>query len=107
MYREILYKRICTGFRENTYLEYYIIPESISATYCDLKCYGIKVVKITIYEGGRKVIDMKQISNVFYREKDAADFAACAAAMEIEPEMLGRFMENYIHEGLDRARQKA
>ena len=107
MYSEILYKRICTGCEENAYLEYYIIPESISAAYCDLKCYGIKVVKVTVYEGGGKVIDMKQINNVFYREKDAAEFAESAAVNEVEPDKLRRFMENYILEGLDRAKQKA
>ena len=104
---EILYKRICTGFRENTYLEYYIIPESISAAYCDLKCYGIKVVETTIYEGGGKTIDIKQINNVFYREQDAADFAESAAKKQIRPPELRTYMENYILEGLDRAKQKA
>ena len=34
-------------------LDYYIIPESISADYCDLKCYGIKIEKTTVYAGGR------------------------------------------------------
>lgn len=106
MESEILYRRICTGIGENTYLEYYIIPESISAAYCDLKRYGIKVALTTVYEGGGKTIDIKQISNVFYRETDAADFAESAAKKQIKPPELRMYMEKYILEGLDRAKQK-
>ena len=88
-------------------LDYYIIPENISAAYCDLKCYGIRVEKTTVYEGGGKIIETKQINNVFYREKDALEFVSRAAQRKIEPEELRAFMEKYITESLDRAKQKA
>lgn len=103
---EILYKSVNLCESTPTYLDYYIIPESISADYCDLKCYGIKIEKTTMYEGGGKIIEAKQINNVFYREKDATEFVSYAADKKIEPDRLRNFMEKYILESIDRAKQK-
>lgn len=103
---ETLYKSIRLGESNPEYLDYYIIPESISASYCDLKCYGIKIEKTTLYEGGGKIIETQQINNVFYREKDAVEFVTYAAASKTEPKNLRFVMENYILEGLDRAKQR-
>lgn len=104
---EILYKSVKPDESIPTYLDYYIIPESISADYCDLKCYGIKIEKTTLYEGGGKIIETKQINNVFYRENDVNEFIARAVLQKIEPNALRLFMEKYITESLDRAKQKA
>lgn len=103
---EILYKSVKQGNDLPTYLDYYIIPESISASYCDLKCYGIKIEKTTLFEGGGKTIETQQINNVFYREKDAVEFVTYAAGRTTEPKNLRSVMEKYILEGLDRAKQR-
>ena len=103
---EILYKSVNLLGKEMAYIDYYIVPENISAAYCDLKCYGIKAEKTTMYEGGGKVIETKQINNVFYRESDAYEFLENAAVRKTEPAALGIFMEKYILESLDRAKQK-
>lgn len=107
MESEILYKSIKSEDSGKAYLDYYIIPESISADYCDLKCYGIKIEKTALYEGGGKSIEARQINNVFYREADATDFVTLAYNMKIEPSQLRLFMEKYITESLDRAKQKS
>ena len=103
---EILYKSVKLCEKEPTYLDYYIVPESISASYCDLKCYGIKIEKTVLFEGGGKIKEMQQIYNVFYRKSDADEFAELAAQNRVEPSGLRLFMEKYITESLDRARQK-
>ena len=71
---EILYKRISQDGRTLIFLDYYIIPENISADYCDLKCYGIKIEKTSVYEGRGKTVESRQINNVFYRLCDAEEF---------------------------------
>lgn len=88
------------------HLDYYIIWENISAMYCDLKRYGIKVERISLYEGGGKIIETKQIGNIFYRESDVREFVAEAARHRVEPYGLVKFTERYIARSLDRARQK-
>ena len=84
-----------------------IIPESISADYCDLKCYGIKIEKTTVYAGGGKIVESKQINNIFYRYKDATEFSDTIIKKRIEPQGLRDIVENYIIESIDRARQSA
>ena len=69
MDNEILYKSLKKESEVYICLDYYIIPESISADYCDLKCYGIKIEKTTVYAGGGKIVESKQINNIFYRYK--------------------------------------
>ena len=96
MDNEILYKSLKKESEVYICLDYYIIPESISADYCDLKCYGIKIEKTTVYAGGGKIVESKQINNIFYRYKK-----------RIEPQGLRDIVENYIIESIDRARQSA
>lgn len=103
----VLCKSVTIQGSEAAYIDYYIIPESISAVYCDLKCYGIKIEKTTMYEGGGKIIETKQINNVFYRECDAVEFVTYAAEEMVEPDRLRLFVEKYIIESLDRAKQKS
>ena len=58
MDNEILYKSLKKESEVYICLDYYIIPESISADYCDLKCYGIKIEKTTVYAGGGKIVEI-------------------------------------------------
>lgn len=102
---ELLYKSITAG--DNIFLDYFIIPESISADYCDLKCYGIKIQKTTIYEGGGKIVESNQINNVFYRSKDANDFLDHIVTKKVLPFNLRTEVENYIVESIDRAKRSA
>ena len=102
---ELLYKSITAG--DNIFLDYFIIPESISADYCDLKCYGIKIQKTTIYEGGGKIVESNQINNVFYRSKDANDFLDHKKKKKVLPCNLRTEVENYIVESIDRAKRSA
>lgn len=102
---ELLYKSITVD--DNIFLDYFIIPESISADYCDLKCYGIKIQKTTIYEGGGKIVESNQINNVFYRSKDANDFLDHIVTKKVLPCNLRTEVENYIVESIDRAKRSA
>lgn len=103
---EILYESVVSDKETDVYIDYYIITESISAKYCDLKCYGIRIVKTTIYDGGGKTIESQQMNNVFYRFDDVRKFISRATRERVEPKDLRGFTEKYILEGLDRAKQK-
>lgn len=74
MDNEILYKSLKKESEVYICLDYYIIPESISADYCDLKCYGIKIEKTTVYAGGGKIVESKQINNIFTDTKTQRNF---------------------------------
>ena len=102
----ILYKSIRIDENIPTYIDYYIVPESISAAYCDLKCYGVKIEKTLLLGGGGKIIETKQINNVFYRENDVYEFISEASEEKIEPRTLPLYMEKYITESLRRAKDK-
>lgn len=104
MNNEILYKSIDN---DNVFLDYFIIPENISSDYCDLKCYGIKIQKTVIYAGGGKIVESKQINNVFYRRRDADEFLEHITASSVQPYDLRKAVENYIVESIDRARRSA
>ena len=115
MDNEILYKSLKKESEVYICLDYYIIPESISADYCDLKCYGIKIEKTTVYAGGGKIVERRytakiagwEIDNIFYRYKDATEFSDVIIKKRIEPQGLRDIVENYIIESIDRARQSA
>ena len=104
---EVLYERIQTEERPLIFLDYYIITENISADYCDLKCYGIKIQKTIIYEGGGKIVESKQINNVFYRYNDVLEFIKKIISRATDPSRLRDAVENYIAESIDRAKESA
>lgn len=104
---EILYKSIGLTEYTRTVLDYYIIPESISEAYCDLKCYGIKIQKTVTCAGGGKTIESKQINNVFYRYSDVDEFLGYITSKCVEPRNLRDTVEKYIIESIDRARKSA
>lgn len=107
MDNEVLYKSIKKEERERIFLDYYIIPESISADYCDLKCYGIKIQKTVIYDGGGKIVESSQINNIFYRYVDVEEFLTVITAKETAPSDLRSEVEKYIIESIDRAKKSA
>lgn len=107
MDNEVLYERIEKEERACISLDYYIITENISADYCDLKCYGIKVQKTMLYEGGGKIVELSQINNVFYRYIDVVEFLAVITEKETEPSDLRGEVEKYIIESIDRAKKSA
>ena len=83
-------------------LDYYMIRESICDDYCNLMRYGAKVVKTTRSPGGGKVIELKQINNIFYREDDADEFIKLIMRNEVTPVTLMDVVEDYIIESLDK-----
>lgn len=105
MENEILYQSVKSG--EAVFIDYYIIPENISADYCDLKYYGIRIEKTEIYSGGGKMIESNQINNVFYRYDDIKEFLKTIAKRRTEPAELLGAVEKYIAESIDRARETA
>lgn len=107
MDNEILYKSVRNSREAVTWTDYYIIPESISADYCDLKCYGIKIQKTVIYSGGGKMVESRQLNNVFYKYGDAEDFLKNAIKCNASPSQLNECVEKYIIESIDRARETA
>lgn len=107
MENEILYESLRTEESVIRFLDYYIIPENISADYCDLKCYGVKIQKTIIYAGGGKIVESKQINNIFYRYNDVVEFLNTITKKHVEPNKLRDMVENYIIESIDRAKQTA
>ncbi|MCI8521095.1 MAG: hypothetical protein HFE52_04750 [Clostridia bacterium] len=107
MDNEVLYKSIKKENRARVFLDYYIITENISADYCDLKCYGIKVEKTVIYDGGGKIVESSQINNVFYRYGDVTEFLDVITGKETAPADLRTSVEKYIIESIDRAKKSA
>ncbi len=107
MDNEVLYESVKTEESVLIFLDYYIIPENISADYCDLKCYGIKIQKTIIYAGGGKIVESKQINNVFYRYNDVVEFLNAIIKKKTEPNKLREVEKNYIAESVDRARETA
>lgn len=107
MDNESLYKRIEKEERACISLDYYIITENISAEYCDLKCYGIKIQKTMLYDGGGKIVESSQINNVFYRYADIVEFLSVITKNETEPADLRSTVEKYIIESIDRAKKSA
>lgn len=107
MESEMLYKRVNAEEGAEGFIDYYIIPESISEAYCDLKCYGIKIQKTVVYAGGGKTVESKQINNVFYRYDDAQEFMKAITKTCVEPHNLRESVEKYIIESIDRARESA
>ena len=61
----------------------------------------------TVYAGGGKIVESKQINNIFYRYKDATEFSDTIIKKRVEPQGLRDIVENYIIESIDRARQSA
>lgn len=107
MDNEILYESVKKGSNEHIFLDYYIISESISADYCDLKCYGIKIQKTVVYDGGGKMVESSQINNIFYRYNDVTEFLTVITEKETEPAELRGEVEKYIIESIDRAKKSA
>lgn len=88
-------------------LKYYIIVENISETYCDLKCYGIRIEKESVCSGGGKIIDIKQINNIFYKLSDAQNFMKEITELKTEPSKLMLSIEKYIAQGINKAKRTA
>ena len=107
MDNEILYESLKKEEGNLIFLNYYIIPENISADYCDLKCYGIKIEKTIIYEGGGKTVESRQINNVFYRYSDVEEFLKSIVKKRVEPCDLRETVEKHIVESIDRAKKSA
>ena len=103
MENQILYWK--TEMRKNIILEYYMITEEISAYYSTLKSYGVKISKIKITDGGGKVIESKQINNIFYRKEDAEVFLDIIMRNTVTPISLMDVTEDYIAESFERASQ--
>lgn len=104
-------KILCKSLKEEgeacEFTDYYIVTENISSIYSDLKSYGIKIEKTTVYPGGGKTIDAKQINNIFYSYTDAEDFIEFAARNFTGPDEFRESVEKYIIQSIDRARQTA
>lgn len=99
-----LYGRV--HMKENTrvVLEYYLISEKISENYSDLKSYGVRINKISHYDGGGKTVEMKQINNIFYRRHDAEEFLKCIMKNQVTPVSLRDVAEDYVIESLEKAK---
>ena len=104
MENEILYGRAALKSTYEMRIEYYLIPEKISQDYTDLMRYGIKIKMTSYFEGGGKVVEMKQINNIFYRLGDAEEFLQLLIRNKVTPVSLRDVVEDYIIESLDKAK---
>ena len=104
---EIYYGRVSVDLTGETTLDYYLIREKIGEEYCDLVRYGVKVVKTVKEYGGGKTVELKQINNIFYRERDADDFVRLIMRNRVTPISLMDVVEDYIIESLDKAKAPA
>lgn len=77
-------------------LEYYIVERSIGEGYCELKSYGIKIIKQSIYEGGGKSEESKMINDIFFDYNDAQRFALMLAENMVTPSGLKNVIDDYV-----------
>ena len=80
------------------YLDYYIIADDISASYCSLETYGVRIVKTVYLEGGGKTVESKQINNIFYKSADIERFMDIIVKNEVTPVTLPDVIDDYIAE---------
>ena len=104
---EILYGRATLQNGYEMRIEYYLIPEKISQDYTDLMRYGVKIKMTSLFDGGGRAEEIKQITNVFYRLSDAEDFIRLLIRNKVTPVSLRDVVEDYIIESLDKAKAPA
>ena len=99
-----LYGKVHMKENAGVVLEYYLISEKISESYSELKSYGVRINKISHYDGGGKTVEMKQINNIFYRKPDAEEFLKYIMKNQVTPVSLRDVAEDYVIESLERAK---
>lgn len=104
MEKEELYTKEYMNEDAGVLIEYYLITETISEEYPELKSYGVKINKVTHYDGGRKSAEMKQINGIFYRRRDAEEFLEKISRNQVTPVILSDVTEDYIIENMERKR---
>ncbi len=91
-YKEAEYKE-----EEDTVkLTYYLLTDSISEEFCDLKVYGIEIEKMVSRERIRAWHERKIIPDLFFDKEEAKFFLDDITQKRIEPIELKNCVQEYI-----------
>ena len=96
----IFYGRKQEKGKQELILDYYMIEEEIGSDYIDMSSYGVRVVCTSIYPGGGKTIEMKQLNNIFYKYVDADVFIRKIMESSVGPATLREVVDDYITESV-------
>ena len=82
----------------NMLLTYYLITNSVSEEYCDLKVYGVEIDKKCPYE---KDSEKKLITDLFFQKDEAEIFLEKLVDNQVTPMGLKYAVREYIGERLN------
>lgn len=96
MENEIFFASATLRGEEEISLDYYMVCDSIGGEYCNLMGYGVRVEKTVLKNGGGKIVDSKQINNIFYSRAEAEKFLKLIVRNGVSPITLMEVVEDYI-----------
>lgn len=79
-------------------LTYYLLTDSVSEEYCDLKVYGVEIDKVAEKKNGKRDCEKKIIKDLFFRKNEAMDFLEKIARNKVTPMGLKYVVNEYIGE---------
>lgn len=88
-------------------LTYYLLTDSVSEEYCDLKVYGVEIDKSGKKPNGRNDCEKKIIGDLFFRKSEAEDFLRKISAGKVTPMGLKYVISDYIGERIQACEQNA
>ncbi len=79
-------------------LTYYLLTDSVSEEYCDLKVYGVEIDKAEEDRCGRKNREKKIIGDLFFKKNEALEFLRKICDNKVMPMGLKYVVNDYIGE---------
>ena len=87
-------------------LTYYLLTDSVSEEYCDLKVYGVEIDKVGKKKNGVRDCEKKIISDLFFKRNEAEEFIQRIAANAVTPRGLKYVVNEYIGERIQLCNQE-
>ena len=86
------------GNKSTMRLTYYLLTKPLDENFCDLKVYGVEIVKHVIYKTGAQEKERKLIDDLFFEKKEAVNFIYKLAKNTVTPMGLKYVLHDYIEE---------
>lgn len=77
-------------------LTYYLLTDSVSEEYCDLKVYGVEIDKEEKKINGNAFVEKKIIKDLFFDKNEAVDFLRGICEKKVIPMQLKYIINDYI-----------
>lgn len=95
-----LFKEVYVGKREDSHIDvtltYYLLTDSVSEEYCDLKVYGVEIDKEEKKMNSTALVEKKIIKDLFFKKRDAVDFLREICENKVMPMELKYAIDDYI-----------